>query len=229
VRDTGIGIDADKQRLIFEAFTQADGSTSRRFGGTGLGLSISRRLVEMMGGALTATSEPGRGSAFSFELPFELDPAASGAADEEPGASEQTAPDSPAFVSPTATRSLIVLVAEDNPVNQRLATAILKRRGHHVLLAANGHEAIARARDTHVDVVLMDVQMPGMNGFEATAALRADERPGGARLPIVALTAHALSGDRERCLEAGMDDYVSKPLRADRLIEIVERVAARAA
>jgi signal transduction histidine kinase/ligand-binding sensor domain-containing protein/CheY-like chemotaxis protein len=219
VRDTGIGIDADKQRLIFEAFTQADGSTSRRFGGTGLGLSISRRLVEMMGGQLTAVSEPGRGSEFSFDLPFEID-AMAGAAGAE------------AIVAATPTpaaRPLIVLVAEDNPVNQRLATAILKRRGHHVLLAADGREAIERARATHIDVVLMDVQMPGMNGFEATAALRAHERDGAVRLPIVALTAHALSGDRERCLEAGMDDYVSKPLRADSLIEIVERVAARAA
>jgi two-component system sensor histidine kinase/response regulator len=121
-----------------------------------------------------------------------------------------------------------VLVAEDNPVNQRLATAILKRRGHQVVLAANGHEAIERVRATKIDVVLMDVQMPGLNGFEATAALRAHEQAGGSRLPIVALTAHALSGDRERCLSAGMDDYVSKPLRADRLIAIVERVARAA-
>jgi signal transduction histidine kinase/ActR/RegA family two-component response regulator/streptogramin lyase len=219
VRDTGIGIDADKQRLIFDAFTQADGSTSRRFGGTGLGLSISRRLVEMMGGELAVSSEPGGGSVFSFDLPFELDAAAGAAA-------ADTAVNEPA-PEPVASRSLTVLVAEDNPVNQRLATAILRRRGHRVVLAADGREAIERARTTHIDVVLMDVQMPGMNGFEATAALRAHEHAGGGvRLPIVAVTAHALSGDRERCLEAGMDDYVSKPLRADRLIEIVERVAA---
>ena len=129
------------------------------------------------------------------------------------------------IVPAAASRSLTVLVAEDNPVNQRLATAILQRRGHRVVLARDGREAIARARAVPVDVILMDVQMPGMNGFEATAALRASESQGGPRTPIVALTAHALSGDRERCLGAGMDDYLSKPLRADRLIEMVERLA----
>jgi signal transduction histidine kinase/ligand-binding sensor domain-containing protein/ActR/RegA family two-component response regulator len=221
VRDTGIGIDADKQRLIFEAFTQADGSTSRRFGGTGLGLSISRRLVEMMGGALRVSSEPGQGAVFSFDLPFDLAESAEPAARVDDDAA-------PRPVSAAASRALTVLVAEDNPVNQRLATVILRRRGHRVVVAADGREAIERAQSAPVDVILMDVQMPGMNGFEATAALRARERDGGARIPIVALTAHALSGDRERCLEAGMDDYLSKPLQADRLIEIVERLATLA-
>jgi signal transduction histidine kinase/ligand-binding sensor domain-containing protein/ActR/RegA family two-component response regulator len=218
VRDTGVGIDADKLAVIFDAFTQADGSTSRRFGGTGLGLSISRLLVEMMGGRLEVSSEPGRGAAFSFDVPFELAGVAEPPATaEEPGPGAQAMPPS---------RSLTVLVAEDNVVNQRLATAILQRRGHQVILAGDGREAIERARTGPVDVILMDVQMPGMNGFQATAALRERERLGGPRTPIVALTAHALSGDRERCLEAGMDDYLTKPLRADRLIETVERVAA---
>jgi CheY-like chemotaxis protein len=222
VRDTGIGIPADKQRAIFEPFTQADGSTSRRYGGTGLGLTISRRLVEMMGGRLEVASEPGHGAAFSFELPFDLHtavvPAGSPAAEQVP----------PRPHSVTA-RPLTVLVAEDNPVNQRLATAILRRRGHQVVLAADGLKAVELARTSPVDVILMDVQMPGMNGFEATAALRATEAGGARHTPIVALTAHALNGDRERCLEAGMDDYVTKPLQADRLIEIVERVAAAGA
>ena len=360
VRDTGIGIPADKQALIFEAFTQADGSTTRRYGGTGLGLAICWRLVKMMGGALRVDSVPGQGSSFSFtveatvSMPRPVAPelsterlagmrvlvvddnainrrvlqemlvrwgmrpvlAESGAAalaildanrTQDPfafvlldlnmpgmdglhlaellsrrpemrgammmmltsanppgivkrcrevgiavsltkpvrqalllseirrlaGAAAEPRPDtrvvqqsSPAPASKPATVPLRVLLAEDNPVNQRLAVAILSKRGHTVVVAGDGRQAVEAYDRERFDVVLMDVQMPELNGFEATAHIRAQERVTGERLPIVALTAHAMTGDRERCLASGMDDYLPKPLNAAGLIETVERHGA---
>jgi CheY-like chemotaxis protein len=358
VSDTGIGIAAEKQKVIFEAFSQADASTTRKYGGTGLGLTISMRLVELMNGRIWVESEAGRGTTFHFTLevgvaesgtvqvgspaPVELlrgvrtlivddnrtnrrilegmllrwemrpSQADSGAAALEEllrashagtpyeviltdmhmphmdgfglierirrhpelsaatimmltsaghrgdaarcqalgvsayllkpirqselreaiarvlGAAEQDGP------IPLITRysladahepgsRLRILLAEDNPVNQRLAVRLLEKRGHRVIVASNGQEAVAALQTAVVDLVLMDVQMPIMDGFEATAAIREKEAGGSRHLPIVALTAHAMKGDRERCLSAGMDGYLPKPIRAEELDELLER------
>ncbi len=353
VADTGIGVPPEKQRMIFEAFAQADSSMSRRYGGTGLGLAISSELVELMGGRMWLESEPGRGSVFHFTARFGLPAAGAlvsrvirlkslrnlpvlvvddnatnrrileetlrvwglkpamadgGAAAlaalekaqktkrpfalalidsqmpemdgatlarkihqdpqwrglrlvmltssgfhgeaagkrlpgvvaqltkpvkqsdlfdvivrvlDQPAAEAAQAAASPKKRSPPQ-RRLRVLLAEDNAVNRELALEILRERGHRITIAANGREALERARKSLFDVVLMDVQMPEMDGLAATRAIREHERRTGTHVPIVAMTAHALKGDRERCLEAGMDSYVSKPIRPRDLLEAVE-------
>jgi len=352
VSDTGIGIPADKQADIFTSFTQADGSTTRRYGGTGLGLTISAQLIGLMGGRIWVESTPGHGSVFHFSLtlplstnpvattilphldelvsmnalvvddnatnrrilkdlltswgmkPLEADGAAAAmraleAADgpfgailldmNMPGTSgltvaewirhhpqcatvpilmltssdspeeiergrsaginahlvkpvghtalldairraigsrtgEDLKPASPAVTPVRAARRLRVLVAEDNPVNQRLAQHLLKTRGHDAFIASNGREAVDALAREHFDVVLMDLQMPEMDGFEATASIRVRERTTGKRQPIIAVTAHAMQGDRQRCLDADMDGYVSKPIKPVELFEVLDRV-----
>jgi signal transduction histidine kinase/CheY-like chemotaxis protein len=216
VRDTGIGIPPEKQRCIFHAFAQADGSMTRRFGGTGLGLTISSRLVEMMGGKIWVESRPGEGSCFRFTIH-----AGNAEAAEVPvPAVRETAPaDIPAC------HPLHILVAEDHQVNQQIIMRMLRKYGHSPVLADNGREALqALIRDTF-DLILMDVQMPVMNGLEAAQAIRRSERDSGRHVPIVAMTAHAMKGDRELCLESGMDGYLSKPVRVRELLEVLERYA----
>ena len=203
VRDTGIGVPLDKQAVIFEAFSQADGSTTRRFGGTGLGLGISRELVGLMGGRMWLDSAEGRGSDFRFTARFGVGAGAAGGG----AAAPAPAGDRPAWR---------ILLAEDNSVNQMVATGILKKLGHEVEVAADGREALAKLEADTFDAVLMDIQMPRMDGLAATEAIRRREGAGG-RIPIVGLTAHAMAGDRDRFLEAGMDGYVSKPVEAEAL------------
>ncbi len=317
VSDTGMGIPAEKQARIFEAFTQADGSTTRKHGGTGLGLSISNQLVRLMKGLLWVESEPGRGSTFHLTAQFgvvsgsgprpinrllegvrvlivdgnatsrsilagllkawKMDAVvASGVAEgweamraavgeERPfrvvlidsasaALRERIGPEAavlllnskpigarelsewlssalggaPVDPSPKSTvpngpeTPLLVLLAEDNRVNQKLCQRMLEKRGHTVVVAGNGREAFALSHQRNFDVILMDVQMPEMDGFEATAQIRKVEQTSGAHIPIVALTAHAMTGDRERCLEAGMDGYVTKPLNLGELLQAID-------
>jgi CheY-like chemotaxis protein len=354
IRDTGIGIAEDKQKLIFEAFAQADSSPSRNYGGTGLGLTISSRLVEMMGGRIWLESKPGQGSTFHFTITFELPQALMERRERKLEVSLASIPvlvvdDNPtnrrileatllqwgmkptlaesglkALTAlrqakeagnrsmlllldaqmpgmdgfslmekirqdpelPTATvmmltsggqrgdaarcrelgisayltkpvrqwelqeailsvlgmeqqkddsvrlltrhtlrqtrRRLRVLLAEDNAINRELVVRLLSKRGHAVVVAANGKQAVSALETQSFDVVLMDVQMPEMDGFEATAAIRQKERANGTHVPIIALTAHAMKGDRERCLAGGMDGYIAKPVQAEELIKAVE-------
>jgi len=221
VRDSGVGIPADKQEVIFDALRQADGSTTRKYGGTGLGLAICSRLVEMMGGSIWVDSEPGHGSTFHFSARLGV------VTDTPAEIAEQTRKLAMmvAGAHPEQAANLHILLAEDNPVNQRLATKLLEKRGHQVTVTATGRGAFERVQEDKFDIVLMDVQMPDMDGLEATALIREWEKNRGRHTPIVALTAHSMKGDRDRCLAAGMDTYVTKPFDAARLIEVVESTA----
>ncbi|RMF88781.1 MAG: response regulator [Nitrospinota bacterium] len=220
VRDTGIGIPAEKQRMIFEAFTQADSSTTREYGGTGLGLAISAQLVAMMGGQIWVESRVGKGSTFHFTACFT--PYTS-----SENVSGETAVPVRAEHTPSPLRAhhpWRILLAEDNAVNQRLMVQLLERWGHEVSVACTGREVLAALERESFDLILMDVQMPELNGIETTRIIRSREKGRGEHVPVVAMTAHAMSGDRERCLAAGMDDYISKPIRIQELFTIIEQL-----
>jgi CheY-like chemotaxis protein len=216
VRDTGIGIAPETQRVIFEPFSQADGSTTRKYGGTGLGLTISARLVRAMTGEIWVESALGKGSAFHFTASFGVAAAMGQGAAVDSGDS---------VAGPGVSRGARILLAEDNPVNRRVALRILEKGGYEVAVAGNGREVLQAIEREEFELILMDVQMPEMDGLEATGIVRERERQTGAHLPIIAMTAHAMSGDRERCLAAGMDEYISKPIHAEQLIELVRQHA----
>ena len=229
IRDSGIGIPAEMHASIFEPFTQADGSTARRYGGTGLGLTISRKLVEMMGGRIWVESEIGHGATFHFTARFGVPEARAERAPtgRDSGAVIGTPPVNGAVRAGQAAGNdppsrLHILLAEDNVVNQKLAVRLLEKQGHSVVVAGNGREVLSALYERSFDLVLMDIQMPEMDGFEATQAIRETERETGTHLPIIAMTAHAMKGDEERCLEAGMDSYVSKPITPRDLFAAIE-------
>jgi signal transduction histidine kinase/CheY-like chemotaxis protein len=223
VRDCGIGIKEEKQKVIFEPFRQADGSTSRRYGGTGLGLAICARLVKLMGGRIWLESREGVGSTFFFTAKLRMPAPEQAKAGADPAASLHAA----GVHAAASGRSLRVLVAEDNPVNQKLALRLLEAAGHRVVCAHDGLQAVEILARDRFDVVLMDVQMPFMDGFEATIEIRKMDAALRLHTPIVALTANAMKGDRERCLSAGMDAYVSKPLRSQELLSVMAELAER--
>ena len=243
VRDTGIGIPPEQQSRLFESFTQGDGSSTRKYGGTGLGLSISKQLVELMDGELGVESRPGEGSRFWFTASFGKAAVVAPAAPPRrpipvpvPAPAVPLSPVAPKLPIPSpkpgtvppqksngSPRKLWVLLAEDNEINQRIALRLLEKLGLGADAVDNGRAAVEALAQKNYDMVLMDCMMPEMDGFEATAVIRNRER-GKGHIPICALTANAMEGDREKCLAAGMDDYISKPVGLDKLREVVERL-----
>jgi CheY-like chemotaxis protein len=221
VMDTGPGIDRAGRDKLFRKFSQVDQSITRRFGGTGLGLAISSELVALMDGRIGVESELGKGSKFWFELPLRASDAKSPVrlpSDGETRMEERPAVE-PAVIVPRRGRILLV---EDNDINRRVAVTVLTKVGYAVDVALNGSEAVAAVERGGYDLILMDSQMPEMDGLEATRRIRAMEVGSHTRVPIIALTAHAMAGTRERLIAAGMDDYLSKPVRPRELIEAVE-------
>ncbi|MGX6647227.1 ATP-binding protein [Maricaulaceae bacterium MS644] len=217
VADTGCGVPTEAHAKLFTAFTQADGATSRRYGGTGLGLAICKRLVDLMGGSIGFDSTPGKGSTFWFEAPLQRAAAA------DPSSQAELPTDAVVGITGDGPR---ILVAEDNPINQEVILGFLKLRGWTCDLVADGVQALAAVQSDPYDVVLMDVQMPGMDGVEATRRIRALKTPA-CDVSIIALTANAMRGDEHRCIEAGMDGYVAKPIERERLFGEIARVLAQ--
>jgi signal transduction histidine kinase/ActR/RegA family two-component response regulator len=218
ITDTGIGIAPDQQERIFNPFSQADVSTTRRFGGTGLGLSITRRLCGLMGGSLTLQSQLGRGSIFTATVravPVFAPAEVPAAAESAPGARP-------------ASRRLRLLVFEDNPINQKVTGLFLARFGHESQFVENGVKGLAVLEHEKFDALLMDLEMPVMDGYETVRRIRAGEKPGGPRVYIIAVTAHALKGERERCMALGMDDFLTKPVILATLHDALARVPVRA-
>ncbi len=219
VADTGIGIPPEKSTKLFSAFEQADTSTTRKYGGTGLGLAICDKLVSLMGGRIWLESVPGEGSVFRFTVPLEETTRAEEAilkARETPAPAVSLAP-------------LRILLAEDNLVNQKLVKSLLTKKGHNVTVAQNGAVAIAtwQGAPSGFDLILMDIQMPEVSGYEAAAIIRAEEKAsGGGRIPIIALTANALAGESEKCLAAGMDAYLAKPVNVSELMGLIAKLTS---
>lgn len=224
VSDTGIGIAPDKQSNIFQSFTQASGETTRKFGGTGLGLTICKRIVELQGGRIGVQSEVGEGSSFFFELDFGLEPQHTGS---EPIASQNK--DSKVKnleISSSQLPDLKILVAEDNPMNQLLVTRILEGMGVSFTLAETGKAALEMVSATQYDLVLMDIQMPVMDGYEATRRIRKLPNQERSSIPIIAMTAHAYAEEQNKCIQAGMNDFIPKPFQPEELRQKLSRVAS---
>jgi PAS domain S-box-containing protein len=217
VSDTGIGIPRSKEDLLFRVFSQVDGSHTRNYGGTGLGLAISKEIVERMGGTIGFTSEEGEGSTFTCRIPLGVVESQQ----EERLVPEQCAPqwDAPRVGKPKRSR---LLVAEDDVVISEVLGSMLKMAGYDAVFVENGHQAVEMWDKEPFDLILMDVQMPRMNGFEATGAIRERERARGGYTPIVAMTAHALKEDEQRCLDAGMDQYISKPIDFNECLQLIK-------
>jgi CheY-like chemotaxis protein len=221
VHDTGVGIPEVKLGSLFEKFSQVDSSMTRRYGGTGLGLAIAKQLIELMGGSIAVESRLGQGSTFSVTLPLRqgADPAASG---ENAVRADDLEHRIVELRANWAGLGLRVLVAEDNPVNQKVAIGMLEKLGLRADLVSNGREAVELRGMLHYDLILMDCQMPEMDGYEASRAIRRAET-GKRRTVIVAMTAEAMTGAREKCIEAGMDDYIAKPIRLEDLVEALRK------
>ncbi|OGL42691.1 MAG: hypothetical protein A2161_09950 [Candidatus Schekmanbacteria bacterium RBG_13_48_7] len=235
VTDTGIGIPQDRISCLFKSFSQVDGSMTRKYGGTGLGLAISKQLVEMMNGKIGVESQEGKGSVFSFTAVFEKQLQEK---DKNTDKSENIdsqrifliADNDPKNVMENSKEKIHILLVEDNIVNQKVAARILERFGYTSDVVSNGIEAIDILEKKKYDIVLMDIQMPLMDGFEATKIIRDPEsKVINHTVPIIAMTAHALKGDRDKCLDAGMNDYVSKPTRPSELKEVITRQLSKAA
>jgi CheY-like chemotaxis protein len=218
VEDSGIGIPREKQQLIFEAFAQADNSTTRKYGGTGLGLSICSRLIVMMGGKIWVESETSEGSVFHFTARFALQGQTSGRMHSPTTNSQSPAqrPDS------LRRKKLHILIVEDNPINQILTERLIAKRNDTLVVANSGREALAILENQEFDLILMDIQMPEMSGIEVTAAIREKEKGTDRHIPIIATTASALKEDQDRCFEVGMDAYITKPIDRNALFETMD-------
>ncbi len=242
ITDTGIGISEDKLGQLFKSFSQVDSSTSRKYEGTGLGLAISKNLVELMGGTISVKSKEGEGSSFFFTLPLKLPGSSEPGAELVLGKEENKLPTAgekdlmapksnisyTRYLAGEEEKALKILLVEDKPMNQKLATILLEKKGWNVTTAINGREALDLLGTESFDLVLMDIQMPEMDGLEATQHIRAREAEAGEHIPIIAMTAHAMEGDREKFMEAGMDGYVSKPINPEDLYGTVKETLAGA-
>jgi CheY-like chemotaxis protein len=215
VADTGVGIPADKMDLIFEAFRQADGSNTRKYGGTGLGLTISSRLIALMGGRIWAESTPGKGSVFHFTAPVE----AAAYMPERPRVANPVETRQPIIAGP---KPLRILLAEDNPISQKITSKLLESKGHCVTAVVNGRQVLDLLDRGEFDIVLMDIQMPLMDGLQCAVEIRSRERKTGGRIPIVAITGHTGNGYERRYSQCGMDEYIVKPLRPKELFHAID-------
>ncbi len=228
IRDTGIGMTDEKREMLFQPFTQVDESTTRNYGGTGLGLAISKQLIEIMGGTINCSSQPGIGSEFRFDLTLKKNPGTRIDAKDPVNRLKGLYDDLVTAYNPEKeiiTFNAKALLAEDNFINQQVTEAVLRKLGCQVDLAGNGVEAVSSTKNNSYDIIFMDCQMPRMDGYEATGEIRHMEikTRDNKHIPIIALTANALIGDREKCLAAGMDDYISKPFRQNQLEEMLKR------
>ena len=214
VEDTGIGIPADRQQAIFESFIQVDGSTTRKFGGTGLGLAITKRLTELLGGNLSLTSEEGKGCVFTLRIPAGVDASHTVAPEQQDPAERNTTE-----TEKSSGFSGHILVAEDIPTNRKLLAMLLENVGFEVAIAEDGRQAVDKALAESFDLILMDMQMPNLNGYEATKVLRKK----GMKVPIIAVTAHAMRGNDKKCIKCGCDDYLSKPIDRNKLLEKIRK------